>query len=302
MTDRKVCTRCFRALAAHDRDELRACDGIEPLGPRSRTMTSRLVADTRRTAGRARLDDLEEMVLDIRRDRTHMEQPSKRLPSRMQNATNRWSVAASQVAVGLTSATVGSPPQRPDRTGVRAGVSDPTAATVDATLHHVEASAVRFVHLSTPCALDGEHNAGDGRCPGPHAVDLGDHADVHLDVDDLADNVLGSTTSTAGWAKAVHELASWHSKTSVMLKARFDDGYAGRAPQIAETSALEAWVTATEDLGRRLDRLAGELAQWSGRSERRCACGCGGKAPEVGQGATAEACRQRRSRARRQAG
>ena len=51
----------------------------------------------------------------------------------------------------------------------------------------------------------------------------------------------------------------------------------GRNPRsaIAETSALEAWVTDVEDLVRRLDRLAGSLAQWSGREERHCKTGCG---------------------------
>lgn len=270
------------------------------LPPHVARQLRRMVIDTRRTHGRPQLTDLEETVLDIRRDHEQQDQdrPSRRLPSRMQRATDRWSVAASQVAVGLTEATVSSPPQRPDRSGVRAGISDPVAATVDSTLHHVETCAVRFVHLTTPCALDGDHDRGDGRCPGPHTVDLGDHAGIHLDADDLADNILGNTTSTAGWADAVHALASWHTVTAARMLGCWRDAHSGRSQTaIAETSALEAWVTATEDLVRRLDRLAGELAQWSGRTERRCKAGCGGKAPEPGKGATCERCRTRRSRA-----
>lgn len=272
------------------------------LPPHIARQLRRMVADTRRTHGRPQLTALEETVLDIRRDQEKHQQdtPSRRLPSRMQRATDRWSLAAGHVGEGLTAATVGSPPQRPDRTGVRAGFSDPVASTVDATLHHVEACAVRFVHLTTPCALDGDHNRGDGRCPGPHAVDLGDHPGLHLDADDLADNVLGNTTSTPGWATAVHALASWHTVTASRMLGLWRDAYGGRGSSaIAETSALEAWVTATEDLARRLDRLAGELSQWSGREERRCAAGCGGKAPEVGQGATCVRCRTRRSRTNR---
>ena len=247
----------------------------------ARTMR-RMILDTRRQHGRPQLTDVEEMVLDVMRDHQEAEDSTrtrsvKRLPSRMQRAVDRWSIAASQVAVGLTNATVGEPPQRPERSGVtNQGVSDPTSTVVSTTIEHIERAAEKYVHLTTPCALDGDHDRWDGRCPGPHAVDLGDHADVHLDADDLADNVLGSTCQTRGWNDAVHALATWHTMNAARIGEAFRIAYRGGASEaIAETSALEAWVTDVEDLVRRLDRLAGSLAQWSGREERRCKTGCG---------------------------
>ena len=237
----------------------------------------RMILDTRRHHGRAQLTSVEEMVLDVMRDHQADEdnvrtRSVKRLPSRMQRAVDRWSIAASQVANGLTHATVGEPPQRPERSGVtQQGVSDPTSTVVSTTIEHIERSAERYVHLTTPCALDGQHDRWDGRCPGPHAVDLGDHADLLMTADIQADDLLGATCQTRGWCDAVHALATWHTMNAARIGDAFRTAYRGGASEaIAETSALEAWVTDVEDLVRRLDRLAGSLAQWSGREERRC--------------------------------
>ena len=272
------------------------------LPPHIAAQTARLVRDVRRHQGRPRLDATEETVLDMARDRTtptDEDRPSRRLPSRAQRASDRWSLAASHIANALTSATVTTPPQRPDRTGIRAGIPDPTAAAVDATLHHIDHSTHRWIHLTTPCLLDGQHDRGDGRCPGPHAVDLGDHPGIHLDADDQADHILGATPGSARWQQAIHRLASWHTVTAAQMLDLWQQAHRGALhPELAETSALEAWVVDTEQLVRLLERLAGELAQWgAGVPPRRCKHpGCGGAA-EAGR-RECGACRNRHHRAR----
>lgn len=274
--------------------------GPQPLPAHIAAQTARLVRDVRRRHGRPRLDPYEEHRLDVARDRTTTDDPpSRRLPSRAQRATDRWSTIASTIANALCTATVTTPPQRPDRTGIRAGISDPTATAVDATLHHIDHCTLRFVHLTTPCLLDGQHDRGDGRCPGPHAVDLGDHPGIHLDADTHTDDILGATPGSVGWQHAIHRLASWHTITATTMLDLWQQAHRGAlTPEGAETSALEAWVVDTEQLVRLLHRLAGELAQWgAGVPPRRCKHpGCGGAA-EAGR-RECGSCRNRQHRTR----
>jgi hypothetical protein len=270
------------------------------LPPRVAGQTARLIRDLRRTTGPTRLTPLEEHVLDTRRDQADTtDPPSRRLPTRIQHATDRWSIAASNIALGLTNATVTTPPQRPDRTGIRAGTSDPTAAAVDATLHHIDLCTERYIHLASPCLLDGQHDRGDGRCPGPHAIDLGDHPGIHLNADQQTDQILANTPGSHPWQHAIHALASWHTITAATLLDLWQTAWRGQAaPHLAETSALEAWVTDTQELVRRLERLAGELAQWAAVAPPRICKhpGCHGAA-EAGR-RECGACRNRQHRER----
>ena len=237
-------------------------------------------------------------------DRKTADTPSRRLTSRIRKATDRWSLEASWVALGLASATVTIPPatRQHEKVGRKQGPSDPTAAVVYATLEDVSRSAERFAHLTSPCAMDGERSDSRGithECPGPHAVDLGDTAGIHLDAETVVDGLIGTApSSTVSFAHAVHHAADWHSTTSVQLLDLWLTAYRDGA----ESSTLDDWCSRTEDIARRLAGLAGHLAAWSGRMERTCACGCGRTAPPVGQGATRAECRKRHQRERQSCG
>jgi len=215
----------------------------------------------------------------LEQERTH-DTPSRRLPSRIRKATDRWSVEASWIALGLTGATVTSPPatRQHEKVGRRQGPSDPTAAVVYATLEDVSRSAERFAHLASTCAMEGQRDTL-GRvhdCPGPHAVDLGDPAGIHLDAETVVDGLVGTPpSSTAAFSRAVHDAAAWHTSTAVLLLDLWLTAYRDGA----EPSVLEDWCCRTEELARRLAGLAGHLAEWSGRREEQCVT-CGGMKPD----------------------
>ena len=264
------------------------------LPPKVRRQTARLVHDQRRTVGRPVLTDAEETRLDIRRDQ--QTGTTRNLQAEARRTHRQWQHTARRVATGLTQASVTTPPQRPDRTGIRAGIPDPVAAAVDATLHHIEQATDRYVHLTSPCLLDGQHDRGDGRCPGPHTIDLGQHPRIRLDADRWCDQLLAPTPGTVRWQHAAYELADWHNHTARQMLDLWQQAHRGALdPQLAETSALEAWLADTVRIVRMLQRLAGDLAQWD--PPQVCKHdGCGGAA-EAGR-RECGACRNRHHRAR----
>ena len=241
------------------------------------------------------------------------EQPSRRLPARMRKACDRWSVEAGWVAAGLEGATV---TKLPDRETARAGrggssVSDPTSAALGAVLGSLERAAARWAHLTGPCPLDGTrshvaccgdtvmHGCAGFRhdCPPGAASTLGEWLGLDLAPAVIVDGLLGTPVSSTGeFAAIVSRAALWHSTAAATLSGAWADAYRAGA----EPSKLQTITTETEDLARRMATLAGYLADWSGRSEPRCADGCGGAKPQ--RAATCDRCRQRTSRARRQAG
>lgn len=222
--------------------------------------------------------------------------PSRGLPSRMRKATDRWSIEASHVAVGLTAATATIPPPARPPSGPRApGITDPVGAQVHATYDTVTRAANTFAHLTGPCPLDytRDEYGQTHLCPDGSAVYVAVAVGVAFYPPDITRRLLHSV-GTADWQAAVHTAASWHTKTAAHLLDAFLDAW-----RTAEPSTLEDWTARTEQLARRMAALAGSLSLWNGRLERRCKAGCGGAAPPKGEGATCERCRQRHSRDRR---
>lgn len=238
---------------------------------------------------------LEQRRLDAARKAA--EEAGRRPPSvrrRVQRATDCWSREASWVALGLTGASATSPPTR---TGERirrgSSVADPTGSQLFATLDTIGREAEAWAHLAGPCVRDGlrDETGRVHECPHGSAVDLACLADVHLDPEDIVDGLIGTPPSSAhAFAAVCHRAASWHTTTAAQLLDRFQQAWRDGA----EPARLDTWATATEQLARRTTAIAGRLAAWSGRTELRCAAGCGGAKP-AGR-ATCDRCRQRSSR------
>lgn len=210
-----------------------------------------------------------------------VDRPSRSLPGRARKATDRWSEESGWVALGLARATVDLPPQRQagERTRTGSGPSDPTGATLHAMLETVGREAEAWAHLAGPCPRDGEVDPDTRRihwCPGTAtAVDVADMGGLHVDCEEIVDGLLGTPPSSAAWPEMVDRAAAWHSMQALAVAGLWDEAWrAGREP-----SELESWVSAMEALSRRMTSLAGRLAVWSGRTERRCRT-CGGKRPE----------------------
>lgn len=248
------------------------------------------------------LTDAEETWLARRlAEQASTDRPSRSARGRMQKAVDRWSTEASWVALGLTSATATLPP--PSRTtgkvGRQTGPSDPTGAVIDATWQEVSSAAWRWAHLTGPCPLDGTRDELDRlhECPDAGtAIDVADLAYLHLDPDDIIDQLMGTPpSSSAAWTAACHQAATWHTQAAAQtMQAYVELDRAG-----AEPPHLERIVAAATQLASKMAGLAGALAGWSGRSERPCAANCGGAAPE-GR-ATCGRCRTAHWRARQAA-
>lgn len=244
----------------------------------------------------------EQAWIDARRRETeqasHDDGPGRSLRGRTHRAADRWAIEAGWVAVGLTRATVTLPPSsRPgDGTSRRAaGPSDPTGAVLHATYDTVAREAEAFAHLAGPCLRDGTTDPDTRRvheCPTVTATHLADYAGVTVDASDVVDGLLGTPTSSpAAFAAAVSRGAAWHAATSVQLLEAWQEAWRAGA----EPSVLETWTTRTEHLTRLMAALAGRLADWSGRRERRCRA-CDGAAPS--DRATCGRCRTASWRAR----
>lgn len=230
---------------------------------------------------------------------------------RMNGLLDSWLREAGQTVAGLTMATATIPPPASpgDRVRGPSGPSDPTGTVLSATWATVDRAAVRFAHLTGPCLLSG--STSHDRCCG-RVVQPGCKGNVHdcgnvsgsrmVDMFAIAlphgqqvDALVGTPPSARRFAtRVVPQVGTWHAQAVGAVAAEFDrwwhDG--------AEPHELEAAVHEAERLVRGFRSLAGSLAGWSGRQERQCAApGCAGAAPPVGEGATCQACRKRKSRA-----
>lgn len=228
---------------------------------------------------------------------------------RMHTLLDSWLAETGHIVTGLTHATATIPPAATPsaRTRGPAGPSDPTGTVLSSTWAAVDRAAVRFAHLTGPCLLQGR--VFHDRCCGSVPLD-GCRGDVHdcgevsaaslagmfgvaLPHGEVVDGLVGTPPSAFRFgAKVVPAVGAWHAGAVSAVVSEFglwwDEG--------AEPYELEAVVHEADRLVRALRSLAGSLAGWSGRQERRCAAGCGGAAPVVGEGATCQACRKRKSR------
>lgn len=237
------------------------------------------------------------------------ERPSRSIPARMKTAVDRWSEQAGWVAAGLEGATVTRAPSPQGDGGRRGpGPSDPTGAQLQRTLDAIAEEVWEFAHLTGPCSLDGmpvnqdrvvdERWGKEHRCATGSALDVADLVGLDVDPDEVVDGLLGTpSSSTKAFHEAVGAAAAWHNVTASQVQGRFDQAWRDGV----EPSILEDWTSRTQELARRMDALAGRLAEWSGRKERTCraeGCGAAVPAPETTArgGAMCDACRQRRSR------
>jgi hypothetical protein len=229
------------------------------------------------------------------------DRPSRRLPSRMQRAVDRWSEESGHVANGLAGATVTVPPSR-QRQDVRggSGPSNPTAGVLDAVLAAVDREAQSWAHLAGRCDDDGRlMTPDDGEpythvCPYDTVQDLARILDVDIDCTQVVDGMLGTPpTSTIAWRDIVSHTASWHTQTSTYMLDAFRARWG-----TCERVWAEDVVTRTEQLANRMATIAGRLAQWSTRTEASCT-GCGGMKPADGN--VCGRCRTAKWRAKSQA-
>jgi hypothetical protein len=224
--------------------------------------------------------------------------PSRSLRGRIEKACDRWATDAVWIATGLNNATATLPPPARQTSGRRgSGPSDPTAAVIGQTYDTVQREAEAFAHLTGRCALDGtrEHDRCCGRtvrdgckghvhtCPDTPASDLPGLSDPATVVDGLLGTPASSPTA---FSAATGGAAAWHAAAAVQTLSAWREAWtAGREP-----SELEDWCVQVEMLQRRLSGLAGRLADWSGRRERKCRA-CDGVKPE--DRATCGRCRTR---------
>lgn len=224
------------------------------------------------------------------------DKPARSLSGRMQRACDSWSVEAGHIAVGLTRASVTLPPSPRSGGGRRSGPADPTGAALMRTLDTLDRDIQYFAHLTGRCRLDGQPDVNGmlHRCLDLTAHDLAVSMGIDRNPAGVVDGLLGTPpTSARTFELAVQRAYSWHALTAATVLDRWRTAYR----QGAEPSQLGAWCDGAEQQARRMTGLAGRLAGWSDRTERRCRT-CDGAAPLYGQGATCVRCRKRQSRAR----